>query len=303
MTEGLVRLGHLVGVFLALDGGAEVVGGVHQLVGQLLGHRLAGAGPGVADDPASGQRGAAGRTDLDGHLGGGAADTLGLDLQGRGGVAEGVLKRLQRVGTPGALLDDVEGVVNDPLGGALLAPQHQAVDEFCHAPVRVHRVRSDYASLDTCPAWHLALLLALGAILGTALGAVLGAGGVEGAADDVVADTGKVLDATAANQDDRVLLEVVPDSRDVRGDLDSGGQAYSTDFAKSGVGLRRRDRGGAHANAPPLRGALQRGGLGLLDDWLAALADQLVDCGQAIPKVSSRAPLAAPGLGGPPPCV
>src|ERR1700716_2878554 len=30
MAEGLVGLGHLVGIFLALDGGADVVGGVHQ---------------------------------------------------------------------------------------------------------------------------------------------------------------------------------------------------------------------------------------------------------------------------------
>src|SRR5258708_29395776 len=99
----------------------------------------------------------------------------------------------------------------------------------------------------------LALLLALGAVLGAALGAVLGARGVEGAADHVVANAGKVLDTTPANQHHRVLLQVVTDARDVRGDLDSRGQPYSTDLAEGRVRLVRGDRVDAHTHAPPLR--------------------------------------------------
>src|SRR5688572_32895880 len=65
----------------------------------------------------------------------------------------------------------------------------------------------------------LHLLRALGAVLRTGLLAVLHAGGVERAADDVIADAREVLDATAADQHDRVLLEVVALAGDVRGDL------------------------------------------------------------------------------------
>src|SRR5881394_2334502 len=44
--------------------------------------------------------------------------------------------------------------------------------------------------------------------------------GVQGAADDLVTDTGQVAHTAAPHQHDRVLLQVVPDTRDVRGDLD-----------------------------------------------------------------------------------
>src|SRR5215218_2343953 len=53
------------------------------------------------------------------------------------------------------------------------------------------------------------LLRALRAVLAARLLAVLDTGGVEGAADDVVANAREILDATAADEDDRVLLEVV----------------------------------------------------------------------------------------------
>src|SRR5437016_14141364 len=44
--------------------------------------------------------------------------------------------------------------------------------------------------------------------------------GVEGAADDLVANSRQVAHPAAAHQHDGVLLEVVPDTRDVGGDID-----------------------------------------------------------------------------------
>src|SRR5260221_13897589 len=60
------------------------------------------------------------------------------------------------------------------------------------------------------------LLRPLRAVLRARLLAVLHARGVERAADDVIAHAREVFDATAADQHDRVLLEVVPLARDVR---------------------------------------------------------------------------------------
>src|SRR6266545_8352286 len=57
VREGLVGLGHLVGVLALLDRGAETVRGVEDLVHQALGHRLLAAGTGVRRQPAQGQRG------------------------------------------------------------------------------------------------------------------------------------------------------------------------------------------------------------------------------------------------------
>src|SRR5947208_14752762 len=72
--EGLVRLRHLVGVFAALDRGAQSVARVEQLVHQPLDHGLLPARLGVRHEPAQPQRDGAGRADLDRYLVGGAAD-------------------------------------------------------------------------------------------------------------------------------------------------------------------------------------------------------------------------------------
>src|SRR3712207_3689614 len=83
VREGLVGLGHLVGVLATLHRGAQTVARVEQLVHQTLGHRLLAAGPAVLDQPAQAEGGAAGGADLDRDLVGRAADPSAADLEGR----------------------------------------------------------------------------------------------------------------------------------------------------------------------------------------------------------------------------
>ena len=54
------------------------------------------------------------------------------------------------------------------------------------------------------------LLGLLRPVLGTALGAAIDTGGVEGAAEDVITHARQVANTAAANEHDRVLLQVVP---------------------------------------------------------------------------------------------
>src|SRR6476469_8084165 len=82
VREGLVGLGHLVGVLATLHRGTEAVGRVEDLVHAALGHGLLTTLTRVADHPAQGQRGRAVGLDLDRHLVGRTADTAGLDLEG-----------------------------------------------------------------------------------------------------------------------------------------------------------------------------------------------------------------------------
>src|SRR6266704_4525612 len=82
-------------------------------------------------------------------------------------------------------------------------------------------------------------LFPLGAVLGACLLPVFGPCGVERAADDVVANARQVLDAAAADEHHRVLLEVVSDARDVGRDLDSRGQPDAGDLPQSRVRLLR----------------------------------------------------------------
>ena len=63
---------------------------------------------------------------------------------------------------------------------------------------------------------------------------------------------------TAADQHDRVLLEVVPDARDVGGDLHLVGQAHARDLAQRRVRLLGRHRAHLETDATLLRGAGNR---------------------------------------------
>src|ERR1043165_4486584 len=111
VSEGLVGLGHLVGVLAPLDAGAEAVACVEELVHEPLGHGLLATLPAVADQPTQRERRAAAGLDLDRDLVGRATDAAALDLDGRLDVVERALERDDRVGA-GLLAATLEGLVD-----------------------------------------------------------------------------------------------------------------------------------------------------------------------------------------------
>src|SRR6185436_13329296 len=121
--------------------------------------------------------------------------------------------------------------------------------------------------------------LLLRAVARAGLLTVLHAGGVEGAADDLVADARQVADAPRSDEHDRVLLQVVPDARDVRGDLDLRGKPNARDLAQRRVRLLGGGGVDARADASPLGRALQRRSLGLGGRALPTVPDELLDGG------------------------
>jgi hypothetical protein len=122
------------------------------------------------------------------------------------------------------------------------------------------------------------LLGTLGAVFRAALLAVLHALGIEHAAQNVVAHARKVANTTAADQHNRVLLQVVAFTRNVRNHFAAVGQADLGNLAKRRVRLLRGRGIHAGANAALLRVLLHRRNLALGLLRLAALADQLVNC-------------------------
>src|SRR5450432_1018510 len=118
---------------------------------------------------------------------------------------------------------------------------------------------------------------ALRPVLAAAALATLDSHRIQSAADDVVANSGKVLHTASADHDDGVLLKIVPHPGDVAGDLDPVGQANARDLTERGVRLLRSRGVDPRTDAPLLRRSDQRGGLVLRGDLLAALADQLTD--------------------------
>src|SRR5690606_19760522 len=168
-----------------------------------------------------GERGAALGADLDRDLVGRAADAAAADLHERGDVVDRLAEDLDAL-LVRALLDHVEGAVDEALGDALLAVAHHAVNELGDDLVFVERI-GDRDPLIGLPSAHIAVryskggqatgpeaalktgvlaLRALGAVLRTGLTAIGDAGRVEGAADDVVLHAGQVLDAAAADEHD-----------------------------------------------------------------------------------------------------
>src|SRR6476619_5786386 len=137
------------------------------------------------------------------------------------------------------------------------------------------------------PLRGISALLLLRAVPAASLLAVLDTLRVERAANDLVADTGKVLHPAAADEHDGVLLEVVTHARDVRRDLDAAGQAHAGDLAQSGVRLLRGGGVDAGADASALRAALEGGRLGLRRLVAPAVADQLLNGGHSVVPVRS----------------
>src|SRR3989338_486269 len=117
----------------------------------------------------------------------------------------------------------------------------------------------------------------LRSVLGAALLAARHPRGVEGPPDDVVPDAREILHTAAPDQDDGVLLQVVPDARDVGGDLEAVGQTHASHLPQRGGGFLRGRRVDADADARLLRASLHGGRLGLLSHRFPTLANELID--------------------------
>src|SRR5262249_38426889 len=124
VREGLVGLRHLVRVVLLLHCVAAALGGIDELSGQALAHRLFTALTRVRYDPAHRQGDAPLRPDFDRNLVGCAADSTALHLELRLHVVESLTEDLHRILLE-ALADDIERAVEDALGDGLLAVEHQ----------------------------------------------------------------------------------------------------------------------------------------------------------------------------------
>jgi hypothetical protein len=144
----------------------------------------------------------------------------------------------------------------------------------------VNRIRRNFTFGNFSSARHdvpLCLLRALRAVLRTALHAAGHAHRIQGAPDDVITHAREVLHTAAANEHQRVLLQVVPHPRNVGGDFNSIGQAHTGHFAQRRIRLLRSLCEHAYADAPLLRAALQRGALGFPEHLLSTLANQLAN--------------------------
>src|SRR5438093_6731776 len=154
MSERLVRFGHAVRVLALLHRAAAKVRRVHELVGQLLLHRLAvAARPRVADQPPDAEREAAVGVHFHRHLIVAAADAARFHFEARLDVVDRLLESLDGI-IAGLLFDDVEAFIQDALGRAPLAIVHHAVDELADERALIERVRCNITLWNLSASWH-----------------------------------------------------------------------------------------------------------------------------------------------------
>ena len=146
------------GIFAFLHGAAAVVGGIHDLAGQTLGHGTLTTGAGISRQPAQTEGLTTGGTDFHRHLIGGTADAAGLGLQAGHDILHGLVKNIERL-IAGLVLDHVERAVNDLLGNTLLAVEHHAVDELGHEDAVVHGIGQNFSLGNITSSGHFASLL------------------------------------------------------------------------------------------------------------------------------------------------
>ncbi len=121
------------------------------------------------------------------------------------------------------------------------------------------------------------LLRLLGSVLGAATTTVVDADGIEGSADNVVADTGKVFDTTATNQDHGVFLKVVAFARDVSRDFNPVGQTDTRHLTEGRVRFLGGGRVDTSADAAFLRARFEGRAVAPVLHLFAAFADELVN--------------------------
>src|ERR1035438_9709249 len=216
MRKRLIRLRHAVNVVPFLDRAAPHVGGIVQLVGQLLRHTFFRTRAGLRDDPADRQACAAIIRHLDGHLVVGAAHAPRLHFQQRLDILDSLLEQLQRV-VARALPDLVHRVVEDALRHGLLALPHHRVDKFLDQCGAIYRILRHFPNFNASSSWHIdscgLRLRPLASIFRPALLAVGHPGRIQRSPDHVVAHARQILHAAPADQHDGVLLQVVADAR------------------------------------------------------------------------------------------
>jgi hypothetical protein len=103
--------------------------------------------------------------------------------------------------------------------------------------------------------FFLAGLRTLRAVFGAAAAAAVDSEAIESAADDVIPDTRKVFDTASSNEDDRVLLKIMPFAWNVRDHLLAVCEANLCDLAQRRVRLLRCPRHYLHTH-PAALGAL-----------------------------------------------
>src|ERR687892_1583460 len=193
MREGAIGLGHPVSIFLFLYRRAAAIRRVDQLRRELFFHRFFTAVARRLNEPAHAERQTSLWSHLDRYLISRAADTTGANLDGGPGIFDGPFKDAQRVFL-GPRFNQAQSAIENIFRDALLATAHDRVDELRNQLVAILRVWQYFSFSDFTFARHKILLGSFRAVFGATLSPFLNPDRIQRSANDVIANTGKILD-------------------------------------------------------------------------------------------------------------
>lgn len=121
------------------------------------------------------------------------------------------------------------------------------------------------------------LLGTLCAISGAGLSAAFYACSIKRAPDYMITNAGKVPDAAAADQHNRVLLQIMSFARNDGVSFNTACEPDPCDFTQSRIGLFRSLCDDLKAHAPPLGILLQNGSLAFLRFLISSVTDHLIN--------------------------
>ena len=127
-----------------------------------------------------------------------------------------------------------------------------------------------------------------GAVLRSPLPAFFHPACVQNASDDVISNPWTILDASAPDQNDRMLLKIVAFTGNIGRNFNPRGQSHPGHLAQRRIGFSGSTCVDAGANPAALRTSFQLGGVALLVVFPPALSDQLADCRQGLYPFQNR---------------
>ena len=107
---------------------------------------------------------------------------------------------------------------------------------------------------------------------------------IQRTADDLVADSGQIANASSADEDDGVFLKAVTLARNVDRDFLAVGESHPRDFAKGRVRLLGCHRPDLQTDPAFLGAFVEHRGLRLGSFGAAFPADELINCGHMQPS-------------------
>ena len=143
VCESLVRFCHLVNVLFLFESGALLIAGIKNFAGEPFLHGALAPCACIKHDPAQTESLAAFRTDFEGNLIGGTADTASLDFQNGHDVVHCFLEYFKRL-TAGLFTNDIESTVAGLLSRAAFAVEHNLVDELGYELAAVNRIIKNF---------------------------------------------------------------------------------------------------------------------------------------------------------------